>query len=151
MITMNKKIIGIIMCGVLLLTMLPITQSVEMKPLEKLDEQIDDVIEETGSFNKRGKTFVFGRIMFYRDRGRYSIFRAVRLRYVTIGDGMPDKGIIKHKTVVVPQSSLLPRDNFNGFMNKGFVCGTFDGNLLYREKGLSNLARDIFKYFFSGN
>jgi len=146
---MNKKIIGILMCGVLLLTILPVAQAVEMNPLEKLDEQVEDVIEETGSLDKKGKTFVFGKIMFYRERKMYSIFRAVRLRYFTIGTG--DRGVITHTTVISPHKLLQPPgDHFTGFMRGGFVCGVFDGNLIYRENNLKDLTRDIFKYFFNG-
>lgn len=108
---MNKKIIGIALC-VLMLTLIPTAAGLQSAPEEA--EGADGLLK---------RTVVKGFIFNPKTEGRTTTFLALFIQYTTYGlMGETDSGV-----VVLRRVSFNGR--FTGFMGKFYVQGSFRGTI----------------------
>lgn len=107
---MKKKVIGILVC-MMMLGMIPAAAGLiyETEP------------EETGIFDK---TTLRGIALFIRltDGGKTLKFFALRMHYRTTSLGGKTSGLLRCTRLSIP-------NNFNGYIGKCFMFGTFRGSL----------------------
>ena len=109
---MKHKIVGILICVMMLVTILPIT-ALATNASEP----------QTAGSGTLGRTTVRGFVLFKRtsDGGKISHFLAIRLHYSTISiSGERSSGIIRMEPVEIPTS-------INGYMGQVFIVGSFRG------------------------
>jgi hypothetical protein len=111
MINMKKKVIGILVC-MMLLALIPMAAGMTCETSQS---------ESTGLLDK---TTIRGIVLFPRlkDGGKTVTFLAVRLHYRTTNLGETRTGVLRVAHVEIP-------NNFNGYMGKFYIFGTFRGAL----------------------
>jgi hypothetical protein len=110
---MKHKLTGILICGMMLVTMVPITA---------LATPIDSE-PHTRAGGLLSRTTVHGIVLFKRtsDCGKLFHFFAIRLHYSTISlSGEHSSGIIRMKSVEIPSSMI-------GYVGHNYIFGSFRG------------------------
>lgn len=140
---MNKKILGILMVCFMVTAMFPVAQAITQTELKEISDDIDEktieniIGDEPAPANGK-RTFVFGSTKLFMPVGKYTLCRAGRLVYITTGDGERSFGVIKHKFVVFQDNSFVGIKK-GGTFSRGFVCGAFDGEPIYRHIDLGTI------------
>jgi hypothetical protein len=109
---MKNKLVGILICVMMLVTILPIT-ALATNASEP----------QTTGCRTLGRTTVRGFVLFKRtsDSGKISHFFAIRLHYSTISlSGERSSGIIRMEPIEIPSS-------INGYLGQVYIIGSFRG------------------------
>jgi len=107
---MKKKLIGILVC-LMFFTMIPAVAGIAF----------ESETEETGLFDR---TTLRGVGLFFRfaDGGKTIRFMALRMHYRTTYLGGTKSGLLRAQRLEIP-------NNFNGYIGKFFIWGSFKGSL----------------------
>jgi len=112
---MKKKLVGIIVCVMMLATILPLTAMAQQATTEPQKDP-------AGLFDH---TFIRGFVMFKRiaDEGNSVRFYALRLHYFTVSlNGEHESGVLRMQPITIPNT-------LTGFYGKHYIVASFRGNL----------------------
>jgi hypothetical protein len=108
---MKNKLVGILICVMMLVTILPITALATI------------CSEPQAAADGLGRTTVRGFVLFRRtsDGGKTAQFFAIRLHYSTISvSGERSSGILRMEPITIPSS-------INGYLGQMYIVGSFRG------------------------
>jgi hypothetical protein len=112
---MKKTLIGLIVCGMMLVTILPISALATTRA----SETAQACSMELGRSTVRGFAIRLG----HDSTGRYARLFAIRLHFITVtADGQHDSGVILLKQVDIPARTL-------GFHGRFYVYASFIGTI----------------------